>query len=112
MPLGPGGIAEGDVGQPQRLLGRHEGRHLPTGQRSDAPGEVDRRRAGRIRRIAREGTHPVYRRQRDGDDPGHDHGKPFLGVESRCFFRSGHIRRKPPKRFPAKWTSGSPQKTR
>jgi hypothetical protein len=92
VPLGPGSVPEGDIGKPQRLLGCDEGGHFSAGERRDSPGGLERPGAGRIRRIAREGTDPVYRRERD-DPAGRDHGEPSLGGGSRCFFRSGHIRR-------------------
>src|ERR1700716_3838854 len=61
MPLAPGSVAEGEVGQAQRLLGDHEGRHLPARERRDALPQLDRRGAGAVGRIALEGADPVYR---------------------------------------------------
>src|SRR5262245_11393690 len=93
--LRPLGIAEGNIGQAQRLIGDRESGHFPARKRRQALCHRRRGSACPVCRIALQRSDPVYRRQSGGDagdTTGHDHGKPPFGVGSRSSVRSDHNR--------------------
>jgi argininosuccinate lyase len=94
--FGASGVPEGKVGQPDRLVGDRERRHLAMRERRQALRQRGGAGAGGVSCVALDRVDPVYRRQGDGDagnTAGYDHDQTLHGVGSRCLFGTGHTRR-------------------
>jgi len=94
--FGASGVPEGKVGQPDRLVGDRERRHLAMRERRQALRQRGGAGAGDVSCVALDRVDPVYRRQGDGDagnTAGYDHDQTLHGVGSRCLFGTGHTRR-------------------